>query len=383
MNSKTTRIMIENYNLIDLLDNDSKSTGGACVQLHSTALGFKEIGCDVNVLVTKSSNKLKNYSKYNIIELYDKNKGIKFFKWFYYRLPRIIKIMKINRPEIIIQQCAGVNTFLYAIMAKIMNAKFVYWVANDMEVDGRLTDKIIQLGSFKKYVLSNFTILSYKIGLSLSDLIICQNNYQLKHINKKNYKKSVVIYNAFEIDNINNSPKHHKREYIAWAGKFVYQKNLPDLYYIANNNPNLSFKIAGIPGDSNVDKKTLKALDDLKLLDNISFVGQLPKEELILFLSKAKFLLNTSHYEGFSNTFMEAFSVGTPVITLGVNPDNILNKHKLGFVATKENFSELIENNLATFNYTEFYNNANIYLKEFHDNKTVTKNILSIIYNII
>ena len=381
MNNKSKRILIENYNLLDLLENDSKSTGGACAQLHATALGLTKIGCEVNVLVTKSSDQLNNYSNYNVTEVFNKEKGVKIIRWLYYRIPRIIKIMKNNRPEIIIQECAGVNTFLYAIMAKIMNAKFVYLIANDMEVDGRILEKLNSrdwsFSYYKDYITSNIIVMMYKIGLLMSSVIICQNKYQHSFIKKKGYKKSLVLYNAFKNNNkISNCLTFDERKYIAWAGKFVYQKNLTDLYYIANNNPNLSFKIAGILGYSNVDGKTLKALDDLKLLDNISFVGQLPNEEYFSFLSKAIFLLNTSHYEGFSNTFIEAISVGTPIVTLGVNPDSILNKYKLGFVTKRENLSELIDKKISAFNYSRFNDRANLYLKEFHDYITVANKII-------
>jgi glycosyltransferase involved in cell wall biosynthesis len=48
-------------------------------------------------------------------------------------------------------------------------------------------------------------------------------------------------------------------------------------------------------------------------------------------LSEALALLNTSHHEGFSNTFLEAFSTGTPVISPEkVDPDHIIRKHALG-----------------------------------------------------
>ena len=104
-------------------------------------MGFKEVGCEVNVLVTKYSDKLKNFSKYNIIEIYDKDKGLKKLRWLYYRIPQIIKTVRMLKPDIIIQQCAGINTLLYALMAKIFKVKFVYHIANDIEVDGRLTKK--------------------------------------------------------------------------------------------------------------------------------------------------------------------------------------------------------------------------------------------------
>jgi len=70
----------------------------------------------------------------------------------------------------------------------------------------------------------------------------------------------------------------------------------------------------------------------LKELPNVKFSGYIKRADMNNFLSEAYALLNTSHFEGFSNTFLEAWAVGTPVIsTIYVNPDNIINEKSLGF----------------------------------------------------
>jgi len=53
-----------------------------------------------------------------------------------------------------------------------------------------------------------------------------------------------------------------------------------------------------------------------------------------MFFYKAfsKLLVNTSLIEGFSNTFIEAWLHGLPVITLEVDPDNLIKEHSLGKV---------------------------------------------------
>jgi glycosyltransferase involved in cell wall biosynthesis len=117
------------------------------------------------------------------------------------------------------------------------------------------------------------------------------------------------------------------------VGIFQYQKNLPSLLKVVKNLKEIKFKIAGSDGN-NMDGDTKEALKDLKECGNVEFVGYLKKSEIIPFLSKAYALLNTSHYEGFSNTFLESFLAGTPVITTNeVDPDNIVRDNNLGRVA--------------------------------------------------
>ena len=43
---------------------------------------------------------------------------------------------------------------------------------------------------------------------------------------------------------------------------------------------------------------------------------------------KSKILINTSSFEGFPNTFVQAWANGVPVISLKVDPDNIIKKKK-------------------------------------------------------
>jgi glycosyltransferase involved in cell wall biosynthesis len=70
-------------------------------------------------------------------------------------------------------------------------------------------------------------------------------------------------------------------------------------------------------------------------LPNVQFAGFLERKQILSFLANAKFLLNTSHHEGFSNTFLEAWSVGTPVLSgVNVNPDSIISKYDLGLIYT-------------------------------------------------
>jgi glycosyltransferase involved in cell wall biosynthesis len=50
-------------------------------------------------------------------------------------------------------------------------------------------------------------------------------------------------------------------------------------------------------------------------------------------LSESYILLNTSHFEGFSNTYLEAFSVGTPVFAMEkADPDSIIKNNRLGYI---------------------------------------------------
>jgi len=55
-----------------------------------------------------------------------------------------------------------------------------------------------------------------------------------------------------------------------------------------------------------------------------------PQEDVNRLLERSHLLVNTSEWEGFSNTFIQAWMRSVPVITLGVNPDGLLDNSYLG-----------------------------------------------------
>jgi glycosyltransferase involved in cell wall biosynthesis len=70
----------------------------------------------------------------------------------------------------------------------------------------------------------------------------------------------------------------------------------------------------------------------MRSLPNIVFRGQVPPEEAERVIADAAALLCTSDQEGFPNTFLQAWSHGTPVVTLRVDPDSIIKRLELGAV---------------------------------------------------
>ena len=93
-----------------------------------------------------------------------------------------------------------------------------------------------------------------------------------------------------------------------------------------NSDKDYKFVMAGpIPSD-----RQNKILSIIKDCPNIFYFGTLSYDESNTLLSKSSVLINTSTAEGFSNTFIQAWLRGTPVLSLNVDPDNIIQDKKLG-----------------------------------------------------
>ena len=319
--------------VINVIRRNEKPAGGAAVQAYGWIRGLLASGHEVIVLTDLSSNaELKEQCQdLQIIGLYNQKKGIRWLRWIYYRFPFLYKSIKKVNPDYLYLSVPGWTSFLFGLICKRLKIQMIQRISNDFMVDDRIIKNQSRIYAYFMHK-----------GIHLADYILCQNDYQLqqittKHSGSKVFKISNPIY---QVDT--SEPKNpDQRHYIAWLGLFQYQKNLKLLFEIARALPSIEFQVAG-KEDPKCDFETLHYLARIAALPNVKMVGFLSRQQVFLFLSNAKYLLNTSHYEGFTNTFLEAMSAGTPIISSSnVNPDKIIPTFKLGFIY--ETVQELVD----------------------------------------
>ena len=76
-----------------------------------------------------------------------------------------------------------------------------------------------------------------------------------------------------------------------------------------------------------------RIIEDLRALRNVEYLGQVPPQKAAQIIADAAVLLTTSDEEGFPNTFLQAWSSGTPVVSLKIDPDGIIERMSLGAVS--------------------------------------------------
>jgi glycosyltransferase involved in cell wall biosynthesis len=69
----------------------------------------------------------------------------------------------------------------------------------------------------------------------------------------------------------------------------------------------------------------------IRTVKGLTYLGERPNEEINRILAESHVLVNTSDYEGFPNTFIQAWLHEVPVVSLHVDPDDLLAKQGLGF----------------------------------------------------
>jgi glycosyltransferase involved in cell wall biosynthesis len=353
---------------MEFLVEGGNPRGGAAVQTLVWMHAFRDLGFEI--IQAKFDNDtrpiLPEFDWVKTLSIYHPTKNRKRLTWFTYRFPSVFKAIKKSQCDYLYTSIPKWTTFYIGLICRILKVKNIIRVANDNILDERIYLNHSKLDAM--YI---------SLAFKTSHYILAQNEFQFNILVNKYPKKRVFkIFNPVIINREFLNPKGIKDGYIGWVANFRFQKNLALLFHIASKLVNEKFKIAGIPLIP-MDPETEESYKKLKELANVEFLGNIPKKEILPFFSRAKFLLNTSRYEGFSNTFLEAMLTGTPILsTNNVNPDGIIDQYELGYIYSDETDLGGILASISESDYLEKSKNCIEFVQDNHDHLVLGKKLL-------
>jgi len=83
------------------------------------------------------------------------------------------------------------------------------------------------------------------------------------------------------------------------------------------------------PGEKPWAEALLRRIQDIP---NLRYLGAQSQAQVNQLFARSHVFVNTSRYEGFPNTFIQAWMREVPVVSLQVDPDRLLEVQKLGMV---------------------------------------------------
>jgi glycosyltransferase involved in cell wall biosynthesis len=181
-----------------------------------------------------------------------------------------------------------------------------------------LRDKVMAKDGLIGYIF-------YRVGIWQTFFTISQNLKQMKGFICRFKKRNVLIKNYLSLK-IESSTKIKK--YILWVGNNHLKKHPEIFLRLVNHFPEFNFLMIMSTTAQNPTDRAIKNI--AKNLPNLDYKGFVPFSEIAKYFSEAALFIGTSDMEGFPNTYIQAWQTKTPVISLHVDPDSVIQRFKLG-----------------------------------------------------
>jgi glycosyltransferase involved in cell wall biosynthesis len=191
---------------------------------------------------------------------------------------------------------------------------------------------------------------------------VAQNQRQAAGFTEVFNKPTVLIRNAVPGE---VTPAGKDKSFVLWVGRNLDKKR-PELFVeLARKLPEYSFVMIMAPSIRRDDREYR---DYSKSLPNFEYKGFLPFHEADAYFDQAKLLVSTSEREGFPNVFLQAWQALCPVVSLQVDPDQVIDRFDLGRVS--RDFDEMVNHVRSLMDNDELRNrlarNGVNYINRYH-----------------
>ena len=170
----------------------------------------------------------------------------------------------------------------------------------------------------------------YAWGLARTDRIFVQHGGQLAELTPQWRSKTHIVPSIAGVATA-VKPHFERANYVAWVGMLRQPKRPDLLIQIARQAPAVRFVVCGSPSTHRSPPGYGEGIvDGLRVLPNIEYLGRVDPDKAQQIIADAALLLSTSDGEGFPNTFLQAWSSGTPVVSLKIDPDRVIERQEIG-----------------------------------------------------
>jgi glycosyltransferase involved in cell wall biosynthesis len=259
-------------------------------------------------------------------------------RWFLYK-NKIKRHLDDIKPDIIYTRFFSSWSGIAAEYAKKNNCIHIWALASDSDII-RIQKKVPFLKPLDR--IENKWV---KKAFANASFILTQNNYQQELLRSIHNREGILIKQSNVICAENLINKSNAFLNIYWIANLKPLKQ-PQLFVeLANRFKNISAIHFKMIGRSQIEYTELiqNAIDTIP---NFDYLGELSNDEVNEQLCEAHILVNTSEYEGFSNTFVQAWMRNVVVVSLNSNPDEILTKQQIGFLTGNIDEMEKVMNGL-------------------------------------
>jgi len=216
----------------------------------------------------------------------------------------------------------------------------------------------------------------YSLGVRLADAVVVQSRDQLALAHRAFPKQRRIVHIPSFAEGVTASQDDASASVaFLWIGRLVEYKQPLRYVELARALPEARFLMIPVP-DEPAGYRLLEELQAAaRDLPNLELIDPLPHARTMELIARAAAIVNTARLEGMPNVFLEAWSLGVPVLTLEFDPDGVVAQQRLGVSArgSWEHFVTGAKQLWASRNdREEFSQRARAYVRRLHSIESVS-----------
>lgn len=342
-------------------ESQTRTSGGAELQVALLAKQLALLGHDVTIAAGDTGQpdsfslanvRIRNAGKFHTGRLFEMLRAI----------PRVLTVIREERPEWVVVMGWTAWLFVLWLGRPLLGYKLDFICALDSEINGAFRRENPIFGNL------------FEFAVRRCDARHAITRDQLECYNRRGMKATLYRYLVF-------APKVHscsqKKVDFLWVSRCHAIKRPYLFLELAKALPNCRFQMI-CPGEdrdlwNDVSRRTSE-------IPNLEFIESVPYHEIQRYYDEARIFVNTSEWEGWPNSFIQAGLGRTALLSLDVNPDGIFEKFGLGFFAAgdmeklKSGASEMLRHNA---NLVVMQESCARFVAEMHDNVKETDAFLA------
>lgn len=219
----------------------------------------------------------------------------------------LFRAMRETRADVFVLRSRPRKAVATYLIARSLGAEWIYNIANDSHVDGGPDNLSPVERTLYVHALRNAPV-------------IAQTEYQQRRLRERFDAESTVVPNGYT--RADTKTDRQGRSYFLWVGRIDETQKRPDKYLdLAAELPRYEFLLVGPARDAAYFERINERIE---ALDNVTYIGPVDPDEIHSYYRDAIAVVNTSAHEGFPNTFLEAWRLQTPVVSLEVDPGRFI-----------------------------------------------------------
>ena len=271
--------------------------------------------------------------------------------------------------DIYLHAGAGVEVGAYGLICRLLRRRFLFFIASSAD----LCEPYGKVEGPLKWL--------FPLGIRLAHEVVCRSAEQQDRLHDQYGRTGVLIRTGHPLPPTRDVSRSH----VLWVGRGNPLKQ-PEIFLdLAARMPQHRFLMVVAHEDTHLDLLQ-RVRARAAMLSNLDLYEDVPWSEIDTCFARARVFVNTSTYEGFPNTFVQAALSAAPVVSLLVDPDGVLGKQQIGVCAGGdfERLVELTKGLLADFRTTtNLGQRARSYATANHSLDKVTGDLKRVIRTLI